>query len=90
MLGIFSCFCCRLLTFLNIAFFQKFLSGTLSECQTDTMRVSICLDPDKGQHSVSPDLFPKYLRRFTAEDKGDSTSKERIKTNVLAKYYLML
>ena len=34
MLGNFSCFSCRLLTFFKINFFQKFLSGTLSECET--------------------------------------------------------
>ena len=33
MLGNFSCFCCRLLTFQN-KLFQKILSGTLSEYQT--------------------------------------------------------
>ena len=32
MLGTFSCFCCRPLTF-QIYLFQKILSGTLSECQ---------------------------------------------------------
>ena len=33
-LGILSCFCCRLLMFFKIIFFQKLLSGTLSDCQT--------------------------------------------------------
>ena len=33
MLGNFSCFC-RLFTFFKIYYFQKILSGTLSECQT--------------------------------------------------------
>ena len=33
MLGNFSCFCCHLLTFLKINFFQKIRSGVLSECQ---------------------------------------------------------
>ena len=33
MLGNFSCFCCRLLTFFKILF-RKFRSETLSECQT--------------------------------------------------------
>ena len=33
-LGNFSCFCCPLLTFFKSFFFQKILSGTLSECQT--------------------------------------------------------
>ena len=33
MLGNVSCFCCPLLTFFTIHFFQKILSGTLSECQ---------------------------------------------------------
>ena len=33
MLGNFSCFCCRLLTFFKINL-KKFLSGTLSGCQT--------------------------------------------------------
>ena len=34
MLGNFSCFCCCLLTSFKIIFFEKILSGTLSECQT--------------------------------------------------------
>ena len=33
-LGSFSCFCCCLLTFFKIKFFNKKISGTLSECQT--------------------------------------------------------
>ena len=41
MLGHFSCLCCRLLFFLyQNYFFQKILSGTLSECQNS-------LDPDQ-------------------------------------------
>ena len=34
MLGNFSCFCCRLLTFFKIDFFEKFLQELPSECQT--------------------------------------------------------
>ena len=48
MLGNFSCFCCRLLTFFQNKLFQKVLSGILSECQmvwnkirTDRMSVLI-------------------------------------------------
>ena len=33
-LGNFSCFCCLLLAFFKINFFQKIIAGTLSECQT--------------------------------------------------------
>ena len=40
MLCVFSCFCCRLLTYFKIFFFQIILSGTLSECQNG-------LDPDQ-------------------------------------------
>ena len=39
MLGNFSCFCCRLLTFFKMNFFEKILSGTLSECQTFTIQI---------------------------------------------------
>ena len=38
MLGNFSCFCC-LLTFFNINFLKKILSGTLSECQTVWIKI---------------------------------------------------
>ena len=42
MLGNFSCFCCRLLTFFTISFFtKKNLSGTLSENQTNWIRIRI-------------------------------------------------
>ena len=34
MVGDFACFCCHLLTFSKITFFQNILSGTLSQCQT--------------------------------------------------------
>ena len=34
MLGNFSCYCCRLLTFFKNELFQKNLSGTLFQCQT--------------------------------------------------------
>ena len=40
LLGIFSCFCCHLLTFFKIIFFQKIFQGTII--------VSNGLDPDLG------------------------------------------
>ena len=54
MLGNFSCFCCRLLTFFKNGLFQKNLSGTL-------IRVSNCLDPDQDRQNVGPDLGPDCL-----------------------------
>ena len=44
MLGNFSCFCCRLLTF-----FKKTLSENYFR---NTIRVSISLNPDQDRHSV--------------------------------------
>ena len=48
MLGNFSCFCCRLLTF-QIYLFQK-------NYFRNTIRVSKMLDQDQDRHSVGPDL----------------------------------
>ena len=36
----------------------------------NTFRVSNGLDPDQDLHSVSPDLGPNCLQRFTADDKS--------------------
>ena len=46
--------------FFKINFFQKILSGTLSECQT--------VDPDQDQNSVGPDLGPNCLQKLSADD----------------------
>ena len=63
MLGNFSCFPCRLLTF------QKNISETLSQ-------VSNCLDPDQGQHSVSPDLGTNCLQKLSAGDRSPLARRE--------------
>ena len=41
MLGNFSCFCCRLLTFFKIHFLEKNLSGTLSKRQAVVIQIRI-------------------------------------------------
>ena len=60
MLGNFSCFYCRLLTFFKINFFKKFFQ--------DAIRVSNGLDPDQDRRSVGPDLGPNCLQRLSADD----------------------
>ena len=63
MLGIFSCFCCCLLTFFKIIFFsKKYLRNTIS--------VSNSLDPDEAWHIVRPHLGPNCLQRLSAKDKS--------------------
>ena len=62
MLGNFSCFCCRLLTFYKINFLKKNFRNTF--------RVSNNLDPDQDRHSVGPDLDPNCLQRLSADDKS--------------------
>ena len=64
MLGNFNAFCCRLLTFFQIIFFyEKILSGTLSECQTvwsqiRTDVISVLI------------LVENCLQRLSAEDES--------------------
>ena len=67
MLGIFSFFCCDLLTFLKMNFFQKILKNTI--------RVSNGLDPDQNC-SGGPDLDPNCLQSQMTKV---STIKERVK-----------
>ena len=62
MLGNFSCFCCRLLTFFKITFPKKSFRNST--------RVSNGLDPDQDRHSVGPDLGPNCLPRLSADDKS--------------------
>ena len=61
MLGNFSCFCCRLLTFFKISFCEKKFGNTT--------RVSNGLDPDQDESFVSYDLGPSHLQRLSADDK---------------------
>ena len=68
MLGNFSYFCCLLQTLFKIFFFQKILSGTLSNC----------LDPDQDRQNVGPDLDPNRLQRLSATT-NSVASKERVK-----------
>ena len=75
MMGHFSCFCCRLLTFFSKKqLFEKFLSGTLSECQ----RVWIQIKTDVL--SV-PNLGPNCLLRLSADVKGRRYIKEKVNEN---------
>ena len=59
MLGNFSCFCCRLLTFFSKLTFSK-------KSFRNTIRMSISSDQD--QLSVGPDLGPNCLQRLSADD----------------------
>ena len=36
----------------------------------NTIRVPNSLDPDQARHFVGPDLGPKCLQRFSADDNG--------------------
>ena len=58
MLGKFTCFCCYLLTFFKIYFFEKLFDR-------NTIRGSKDLDPDQDRHSVGPDLGPNCLQRLS-------------------------
>ena len=62
MLGNFSCFSCRLLTFFQNLLFQKILSGILSECQTVWIQIRT--------DSVGPDLGSDCLQRLSADNKS--------------------
>ena len=72
MLGNFSCFLCRLLTFFQSQLFQKILSGTLSGCQTVWTQIRTDI---LSVSSDGPDLGPNCLQRLSADDKVVS-SKE--------------
>ena len=61
MLGNFSCFCCRLLTFFKNKFFKKFFQEHYQ---------SVSLVPDQDRRSVGPDLGPYCLQRLSADDKS--------------------
>ena len=61
-LGNFSCFWCRLLTFLKINFLKNSFRNTI--------RVSNSLNPDQDRHFVGPDLGPNCLQRLSADDKS--------------------
>ena len=65
MLGNFSCFCYRLLTFFKINL-KKF---------SDTIRLSNSLDPDQDQRSVCPDLGPDCFQRLSADEKVPKQGK---------------
>ena len=62
MLGNFSFFCCRLLTFYKLTFSKNSFRNTI--------RVSNRLDPDQDRHSVGPDLGPNCLQTLSAGDKS--------------------
>ena len=61
MLGIFSLFCCRLLTFFKINFFPK-------RTFKNTIRVSIGLGSGQDRRSVGLDLGPNCLQILSADD----------------------
>ena len=60
MLGNFSSFCCRLLTFFKITFSKNSFKNTIS--------VSNALESDQDPHSVSSDLGPNCSQRLLADD----------------------
>ena len=61
MLGKFSCFCCHLLTFFKINFFEK---KNLSEI----LSVINGSNPDQDQRHAGPYLGPNCLQRLSADD----------------------
>ena len=75
-LTLFSCFWCCLLTLSKLTFSVNSFRNTIS--------LSNGLNPDKGRHSVSPDLGPKCLYMLSADDKSMLAGKElRAKTVTL-------
>ena len=62
MLGNFTRFFCRLLTFFKVNFQKNYFGNTI--------RVSNCLDPDQDQQNVGLVLGPNCLQRLTANDQG--------------------
>ena len=60
LLGNFSCFCCRLLTFFKMIFSKTSFKNT-------TIKVSNGLGPDQDRHSVGPDLGPNCLPWLSAD-----------------------
>ena len=54
MLGNFSCFCCRLVTFFKIIFFENSFRINIREANS--------FDPDQDQQNVGPDLGPNCLQ----------------------------
>ena len=70
-MGNFSCFRCRLLTFSKFTFSKKTFRNII--------RVSNGLDPDQEGHSVSPDLGPSCLQSLSADEKLVANNKERVR-----------
>ena len=62
MLGNFSYFCCRLLTFFKINFFKKFFQENSQSFKRFGSR--------SGRRSVSPDLGPNCLQKLSAGDES--------------------
>ena len=60
-LGIFPCFCSRLLTIFKIDLLKNSFSNAI--------RVSNGLDPVQDRRFVGPDLDPNYLQVLSADDK---------------------
>ena len=88
MLGNFSCFCCRLLTFLKINFFKKFFQE-----QTNCQTVLIQIRTDKMPVLILVQTVRKGYQQMTKV----TASKESILTlvlqnktvcHILLKYYL--
>ena len=89
MLGNFSCFCCRLLTFIQNLLSQKIISGTLSESQ----KVRIYIRTERklfyeyhksvkqfgSRSGPSEYLDPTCLQRLYADD--SSLARKEIRTN---------
>ena len=76
MLGNFSGFCCRLLTFFKIIFFKR-------TSFRNTIRVTNSLDPDQDQCSVDPNLGPKLF----VMTKVAASRQNMIGTDILGHHY---
>ena len=72
MLGIFFCFCCHRLFYFSFHYYlsQKFVQGTISECQIVWIQIRTDFDsPDPGSNS---------LQRLSADDKSPLAREELI------------
>ena len=77
MRGNFSCFCCHLLIFFKINFFEK-------KKFRNTIRVSNGFDQVQDQHFVGPDLGPNCLQKLSEDDKTDASIVVRVNDRVLS------
>ena len=79
MLGNFSCFYCRLLTFQKLTFFLEFFQEHYQTVWSH----------DQDRHSVGPDLGPSCLQRLTADEELDNASRQRVNKKLPGSFTLL-